>query len=136
MNQSHVPGHTTATVSREMRDYTAPTRVHNFEAEIEPLLAEARANRSHRAAMTLSKDPSLNAVLMAIAGGAEIQDHSVHGSAVLQVLRGHVRVHLGEGELELRAGEAISFASRVPHRLAAVEDSALLLVVVAGPPLA
>jgi len=28
MNQSHVPGHTTATVSREKRDYTAPTRVH------------------------------------------------------------------------------------------------------------
>ncbi|HEV1998486.1 MAG TPA: cupin domain-containing protein [Candidatus Dormibacteraeota bacterium] len=132
MSEPHVPGHTTATASREVRDYTAPTRVHNFEAEIQPLLAEARANKSHRAARTLSKNASLNAVLMAITGGAEIHDHSVHGSAVLQVLQGHIRVHLEEGELDLRAGEAISLASRVPHRLAAVEDTALLLVVVAG----
>ncbi|MGI8608823.1 MAG: cupin domain-containing protein [Candidatus Dormibacteria bacterium] len=134
MSESHVPGHTTATVSRAVRDYTALTQVHNFAEEIEPLLAEARANPSHRAARTLSKDASLNAVLMAIAAGVEIQDHSAHGSAILQVLRGHARVHLEEGEVDLRAGEAISLAGRVPHRLAAVEETALLLVVVAVPP--
>jgi quercetin dioxygenase-like cupin family protein len=65
---------------------------------------------------------------MAIQGGAEIQDHTVHNPAVLHALRGRVTVHLEQGDVDLRAGEAITFASRVPHRLAAVEDAALLVL--------
>jgi quercetin dioxygenase-like cupin family protein len=128
MNDTHEPGRTTATASREPQDFTQPVHLHNIEREMESLLIEARSNSSHRAAKTLSKDPSLNVVLMAIQGGSEIKGHSVHGSALLQNLRGQLKVQLQDREVELGAGEAISFASRVPHRLAASEDTVLLLV--------
>jgi quercetin dioxygenase-like cupin family protein len=100
-----------------------------LDTEIWPLLAEARANPSHRAAKTLSKDAALTVVLMAVAGRTEVLDHNLHGSALLHVLHGHLRVQLGDEDITLRSGEVISLADRVPHRLAALEDSVMLLAI-------
>ena len=129
MSQSHIPGRTTATATREAQDFTASTHVHKLDEEIGSLMAEAASNSSHRAAKTVAKDAALTVTMMALQGGAEVHDHQAHGSAMLHILRGHMKVHLEDGIVDLHAGEAISFASMVPHRLAAVEDSALLLVI-------
>ncbi len=94
-----------AKAQRAPEDYSAPIHVHKLDDEVAQLLGEAGPNPSRRAAKTLSKDSALDVVLMAILGGTVIQDHSLHGSALLQVLRG-----------------------QVPHQLAATEDTALLLV--------
>ena len=129
MTVSHIPGRTTATASRETRDFSTPTHVYDIDREVDPIMAEAKRNPSQRAATTLSKDGALNVVLMAIAGGAEVPDHRAHGSAIVQVLRGHLRVHFSDADVDLPSGSAMSLADGVPHRLAAVTDCAMLLVV-------
>lgn len=131
MTATHTPGHTTETQKRAPQDFNQPTHHVGLEAECDRLLEEAAANPSHRAAKTLSKNPSMSVALLAMRAGAVIKDHRAHGSALLQTIRGDVTVALAAGDVSLSPGHVLALASQLPHGLTTSVDSVVLLVVAA-----
>jgi len=92
----------------------------------------ARAAHSGRAAHTVhgGQDHSLRQTVIALAAGHELGEHASPGEATLQVLRGHVRLNAGEDSCDGSTGDYLVIpAGR--HALLAVDDSAVLLTVLA-----
>jgi len=129
MTDSHLPGQTTATAQRPAQDFGTAVAVLDLAAEGEQLMGEAGDNASHRAAKTLGKNGPFSIVLMAVKSGTEIRDHSVHGAAVVQLLKGQAHFQLADTLVHVAAGNAITLAAGVPHGLSVPEDAILLLVI-------
>lgn len=99
---------------------------------VEERLAAARAAHSGRAAHTVygGHEHLLRQTLIALAAGHALGDHESPAEATLQVLAGHVRLTAGEDSCDARAGDLLVIPSQ-RHSLAAIEDSAVLLTVLA-----
>ena len=92
----------------------------------------ARAAHSGRAAHTVhgGQDHSLRQTVIALAAGHELGEHASPGEATLQVLRGHVRLNAGEDSCDGSTGDYLVIPAE-RHALLAVDDSAVLLTVLA-----
>jgi quercetin dioxygenase-like cupin family protein len=99
---------------------------------VDEQLEVARAAHSGRAARTLhgGHDHSLRQTLIAMTAGHELGEHQSPGEATLQVLRGHVRLTVGDDGYDGSAGDYLVIPP-ARHALLAVEDSAVLLTVLA-----
>ncbi|KAB8170981.1 cupin [Streptomyces sp. 3MP-14] len=89
-------------------------------------LAQALRAEHGRSAHLFLRDGPLRQSVIALAGGARLEEHEAPPAASLQVLRGEVRMRCGEEDLALRAGQL----ARVPqerHDLTAVSDAVVLL---------
>jgi quercetin dioxygenase-like cupin family protein len=97
---------------------------------VEEQVAAARAAHSGRAAYTVhgGHDHSLRQTVIALAAGHELGEHATHGEATLQVLRGHIRLIVGEDSCDGSTGDYLVIPAE-RHALLAVEDSAVLLTV-------
>ena len=95
-------------------------------------IAKAKAAHAGRAAHTVhgGHEHSLRQTLIALAGGQELAEHDSPGEATLQVLRGRVRLATGADSCECVAGDWLVIPPD-RHSLAALEDSAVLLTVLA-----
>lgn len=95
-------------------------------------LEAARSSNSGRSAHTVhgGHDHQLRQTLIALAGGRELSEHHSPGETTLQVLRGHVRLSTADDSWEGRAGDLL-VVPRERHGLNAVEDSVILLTVLA-----
>ena len=80
-----------------------------------------------RRAVTLVKQSGINVVLTHIDAGGSLAEHSAPGPATVQVLSGHVRMKVGDKDLDVPAGRLVAFDANVRHKVDAVEDSTLLL---------
>jgi quercetin dioxygenase-like cupin family protein len=80
-----------------------------------------------RNAVTLVKEGGLNVVLTRQRAGGSMAEHAAPGAATVQVLSGHVRIHVGDEQLDIPAGRLVAFDAKVRHKVEAVEDSTLLL---------
>jgi len=96
------------------------------------LMTKARAASSGRSASTVhgGHEHVLRQTVLALAAGFALGEHDSPGEATLQVLRGHVRLHAGEEAVEAAEGDFVLIPP-VRHDLAAIEDSVVLLTVVA-----
>jgi quercetin dioxygenase-like cupin family protein len=96
------------------------------------LLETAHTSNSGRAAQSLhgGSGRSLRQTVLAFVGGHALGEHDSPGEATLQVLSGRVRLGAGDDGWELAAGELIAIPP-ARHSLAALEDSVVLLTVVA-----
>jgi quercetin dioxygenase-like cupin family protein len=99
---------------------------------VDEQLAAARGAHSGRAAHTVhgGHDHSLRQTVIALIAGHELGEHQSPGEATLQVLRGHVRLTVGEDSCEGSAGDYLVIPP-ARHALSAIEDSAVLLTVLA-----
>jgi quercetin dioxygenase-like cupin family protein len=95
-------------------------------------LAAARSSSSGRAAHTVhgGHDHQLRQTLIALASGRDLSEHHSPGETTLQVLRGHVRLSTADDAWEGREGDLL-FVPRERHGLHAVDDSVILLTVLA-----
>jgi quercetin dioxygenase-like cupin family protein len=80
----------------------------------------------------LYRDEHLRVVGFAFDEGQELTEHTAAVPAVLQVLRGHLRVTTGAEEHELHPSGWLHMAARLPHSLTALEPSVALLTMVAS----
>lgn len=87
--------------------------------------ASGRATRVFRAVA----GGSLSQLLLVLRDGEALSDHDNPGEALLQVLRGRVRLTAGETAWELGVNAHIAIPQQ-RHALLALEDSAVLLTVV------
>jgi len=115
-------------------------RTHDLEAEhmlldlgevVTELHGQATPEQT-RGSVTLVKQGGMSLVLTHLHGGGRLQEHATPGAATVQVLDGHVRVQIEGESLDVPAGRLIAFNSGVRHSVEALEDSTLLLTLVAG----
>lgn len=96
-------------------------------------IAAARASSAGRSAHTIhgGQGHALRQTVLALAAGRALGEHESPGEATLQVLAGRVRLSSGDDSWEGAAGDHLVIP---PHRhdLAAIDDSAVLLSVVAA----
>jgi len=95
-------------------------------------LAVARSSNSGRSAHTVhgGHEHQLRQTLIALAGGRDLSEHHSPGETTLQVLRGTVRLTTADDTWEGREGDLL-VVPRERHGLHAVEDSVILLTVLA-----
>jgi len=98
-------------------------------------LGLAREAHSGRAAHTVHGGVGhfLRQTVIALAGGTDLAEHESPDKATLQVLRGRVRLCAGEDSAEGVAGDLLIIPD-ARHSLDALEDSAVLLTVLADRP--
>jgi quercetin dioxygenase-like cupin family protein len=99
----------------------------DIAAEIETMRASARTNG--HVAKTLIRFPELRLVLMWLRQGAEIPAHQAEGAITLHVLEGRVRLATADDAGDLVPGQLVALEPSVPHAIAAIEDSAVLLTI-------
>jgi quercetin dioxygenase-like cupin family protein len=104
----------------------------SLSAVADEQLRTARAASSGRAARTVrgGHDNFLRETVIALAGGRELAEHDSPGEATLQVLSGRVRLTAGDDSVECVAGDFMVIP-QARHSLQAIEDSAVLLTVLA-----
>lgn len=102
---------------------------------VEDTLTQARQARSGRAAHTIhgGHDHELRQTVLALIAGEELAEHDSPGEATLQVLHGHVRLNAKSDVWEGKTGEYVTIPPE-RHALTAIDDSVILLTVVAQLP--
>jgi quercetin dioxygenase-like cupin family protein/uncharacterized protein (DUF2249 family) len=80
----------------------------------------------------LMSEPGFRMVLISMRSGQFIPEHASKGMSTVQAIVGHVTMFAGTFPNELYAGEVICIESGVPHRIEAIEDSALLVLSTGG----
>lgn len=95
-------------------------------------IAAAKAASAGRSARSVfgGRDRTLRQTVLALAAEHRLDDHESPGEATLLVLRGRVRLNSPSGAVEGAAGDYLPIPEE-RHSLVALEDSAVLLTVVA-----
>jgi quercetin dioxygenase-like cupin family protein len=83
--------------------------------------------RDGHTARTLARERDLRVVLIVMNAAARIAEHRANETATIQVLSGHLRLHLPNGTVELPAGRLLLLEPGVRHDVEAVPESAFLL---------
>jgi quercetin dioxygenase-like cupin family protein len=105
--------------------------VYDLEALAAEHLTTARAAPAGRSAVTLSHQGALRQTLIALIAGAALQDHEAPPAATLQILRGQARLTAGDDTTDLLTGGQLIAIPQRRHGLAAVNDTVVLLTVLA-----
>ena len=94
------------------------------------LMTEDVFHTSGRNALTLLHHKNLTVVLTVLQAGAVLQEHHAPAPVTLLPLCGEILLASAEGttRLTLAQGTGAVFAAHLPHRVAAQQDSAFLLV--------
>jgi quercetin dioxygenase-like cupin family protein len=114
-------------------------RTHNLAAEhlvldlgqVVTELHGASARGQSRGSVTLVKQSGMTIVLTHLHAGSRLEEHAAKGAASVQVLDGRVRMTIKDETLELNRGRLIAFDAGVRHTVEALEDSTLILTLVA-----
>ena len=102
----------------------------SLDAMARELLERARAGTGGRAAETVvgGHEKVLRQTVIALAAGSALGDHENPGEATVHVLTGRVRLTAGDDSWDGRSGDLL-LVPDATHRLAAKEDSVVLLTV-------
>lgn len=100
--------------------------------EIAHLRDAAEWTSGDRHAVSLVKDDALNVLLMILKKGSHLHEHSTKGPITVQVVSGSVRFSSGSDHRTISAGEIVALDRDIPHRLEALDESALILTTAIG----
>ncbi len=84
-----------------------------------------------RHAVTLIREGGMSVVLTDLKSGTVLQEHAAPGPTTVQVLAGNVRFILGDERFEVGPGRLVAFDGGTRHSVEAIDDSTLLLTLVA-----
>lgn len=95
--------------------------------DVWPLAEKLRASKTR----TLIKTPRVEVIRMVLSAGKVISEHKAPGEIIVQCVEGNITfTTMGEPK-QLQAGDMLYLTAGEPHALEAVEDSSLLLTIVA-----
>lgn len=103
-----------------------------LDREGEALALRAQSATSGRAAKTLVKEGPLRVTLVTLRAGTSLQRHQVAGPSSIQALKGMARFETPAGTTVLPAGAMMVLDAGVTHTVTAMEDSTLLVSIVAA----
>lgn len=118
---------------RPDRMLAGPLLAVHLAEELQRLREEPTWRSGSRNAVTLVKDGALRVVLVALHGGATMDEHSARGPVTVQVLSGRLRFAAPGTSLEMVSGQIVALEPTLLHEVTAIEDSAILLTVIDVP---
>ena len=98
------------------------------------LAAEVDVPEEGTLSRVLFRDEQLRVVVFAFDAGQELTEHASAAPAIVQVVSGRLRLTLGEATTEVGAGSWVHMPARLPHAVAAVEPSVMLLTMLREQP--
>ena len=118
-----------ATLNRPEGDRVldAPYVFIDIPSFIEQVKEEKAWEKNDRNGITVFKSDTLTIVVSALQASAEIRDNAVDGLFTIQVLKGDARVTTPDGDVNMTAGQLLTFHPQVPHSIQALSDSIFLL---------
>jgi quercetin dioxygenase-like cupin family protein len=75
------------------------------------------------------KSEHFEAIRLIVHAGSTIPTHEVAGNVMLHCLEGHVRLGLGNGNIDLKAGEWVYLDRCEDYAISGVEDSCVLMTI-------
>ena len=114
---------------RARRQPHPPARDGSFDLhlEIDRLRASSEYREHGHSAHTLIKTPTLRIVLVALARGRHLGEHSVGEPISIQVLDGRIRVDLPGRPVDHGTSRLMSLESGVAHDICALTNTAFLM---------
>ena len=103
-----------------------PMLTFDLNAEIKRL-REEDAWQGGRDSKTLVKNQDFRIVLTVMKADALLREHKTTGRISVQVLSGHIRMHVQDKVFDFPVGHLLALDRAVPHDVKALEDSAFLL---------
>lgn len=103
-----------------------PVLTFDLNAEIKRL-REENAWQGGRDSKTLVKNQDFRIVLIVMKADALLHEHKTSGRITVQVLSGHIQMHVQDKVFDLPTGHLLALDRAVPHDVKALEDSAFLL---------
>ncbi len=113
-----------------MKSPPEPARLHTIldvHVVAAELSVEASSAESGHAARTIVRESDLSVLVTAMRPGAVIANHRAMATAVVQVVRGRIRIEMPEQSLELAAGQIVALERAVAHEVRAIETSAFVV---------
>ena len=121
--------HTVPPGPQRLSEPTAePVLEFDLAAQIQNLRRED-AWKSGRNSKTMVKHSDLRLVLTIMKANTSIHEHRAAGSISVQVISGHIRMHVEGREFDLPTGHLLALEAAVPHDVEALEDSAFVLTI-------
>jgi quercetin dioxygenase-like cupin family protein len=105
----------------------SPWTTFDLEAEAQALRDSSLWRERGQNSRTLLKLPGMRLVIIALKSGHRIQRHQTDMRLVLTAFAGHVQLTVGDETVDLPSGRVLVLEPAIPHDVAAVEDSVLLL---------
>jgi quercetin dioxygenase-like cupin family protein len=105
-----------------------PTLTVNWQSELERLHRE-NTGESGRLAKTIVKYPNFSVVLMVMKSKAKFPEHKSAGTISVQVLKGHIQMHVMGSLVDLPAGNLVALDREVLHDVEALDESAFMLTI-------
>ena len=105
-----------------------PMLTFDLNGEIERLRKED-AWQGGRNSKTLVKHSDFRIVLTVLQSKAHLHEHMTAGRISVQVVTGHVLMHVEGQTFDLPAGHLIALDRAIPHDVQAVEESGFLLTI-------
>lgn len=106
----------------------SPMLAFDLNEEIEQLRNE-NAWQGGRNSKTLVKHPDFRIVLTVLQSKAHLHEHVAAGRISVQVVTGHIRMHVAGQACDLPAGHLMALDRVIPHDVQALEESAFLLTI-------
>ena len=117
------------TTNKPTGNYPHSASVHHLDLNAIADRLLAGLNGAERNSENIARESGVSLVLMALAKGDKLDEHSSPGVVTVQVLRGVLRLEAaGETEV-LQPGHLVMLQPSVPHRHTAEERSVVLLTV-------
>jgi quercetin dioxygenase-like cupin family protein len=88
---------------------------------------EAAYERNGHTARTLTLEPDMRIVLVAMKAASRIAEHQANATVSIHALSGQLRLHLEDRVVELPAGQLLVLEPGLRHDVEAVVESAFLL---------
>jgi len=104
---------------------SAPVHVLDLELAADQMIAKMQGRRRHTE--TLAREAGTSVVMMAMEAGDVIKEHTAPSAVSVHLFRGMIELNAGGQSLELRAGQLAFLQPKVPHDLAAKEQSVVIL---------
>ena len=106
----------------------SPVLTFDLNAEIKRI-REEDAWQGGRDSETLVKNQDFRFVLTVLKADALLHEHKTTARISVQVLSGHIQMHVQDKVFDLPAGHLLALDRAVPHDVKALEDSAFLLTI-------
>ena len=99
---------------------------------VDDVLAEIEVPHEGTLSQTLYRDDRVRVVLFAFDAGQELSSHTASVPAIVEVVRGHLRLTLDDETVDARPGSWTHMPADLPHAVVAEEPSVMLLTMLSG----
>jgi quercetin dioxygenase-like cupin family protein len=97
------------------------------------LAAEVEIPAEGTLSRVLYRDDRVRVVIFAFDSAQELTEHTAARDAVIQVVKGRLRLTLGDEVVEAAAGSWVHMPAHLPHSVVALEPSVMLLTMLLAP---